>query len=41
MNVPLYVPDYPCVNKRARTVTVAYRPPPRDESPTGLSTRPA
>ena len=25
MNVPLCAPDYSCVSKRARTVTVAYR----------------
>ena len=27
MNVPLCAPDYSCVSKRARTVTVAYRQP--------------
>ena len=29
MNVPLCAPDYSCVSKRARTVTVAYRQPPK------------
>jgi hypothetical protein len=29
MNVPLRAPDYSCVSKRARTVTVAYRQPPK------------
>jgi hypothetical protein len=29
MNVPLCAPDYTCVSKRARTVTVAYRQPPK------------
>ncbi len=27
MNVPLCAPDYSCVSKRTRTVTVAYRQP--------------
>ncbi len=30
MNIPLCAPDYSCVSKRARTVTVAYRQPPKD-----------
>ncbi|ASI22517.1 IS5-like element ISAs4 family transposase [Aeromonas salmonicida] len=29
MNVPLCAPDYSCVSKRARTVKVAYRQPPK------------
>ncbi|MBV7437054.1 IS5 family transposase [Aeromonas sp. sif2416] len=29
MNVPLYAPDYSCVSKRASTVKVAYRQPPK------------
>ncbi len=29
MNVPLCAPDYSCVSKRARSVTVAYRQPPK------------
>ncbi len=29
MNVPLCAPDYSCVSKRARTVTVTYRQPPK------------
>ncbi len=29
MNVPLCAPEYSCVSKRARTVTVAYRQPPK------------
>ena len=29
MNVPLCAPDYSCVSKRARTVMVAYRQPPK------------
>ena len=30
MNVPLCAPDYSCVSKRARSVTVAYRQPPKE-----------
>ncbi len=40
MNVPLCAPDYSCVSKRARSVTVAYRQPQRDALQTWLSTRP-
>ncbi len=29
INVPLCTPDYSCVSKRARSVTVAYRQPPK------------
>ncbi|MNU96205.1 hypothetical protein D3C71_862350 [compost metagenome] len=41
MNVPLCVPDYSCVSKRARAVQVAYRQPSKDASVTWLSIRPA
>ncbi|MGU5544514.1 IS5 family transposase [Aeromonas veronii] len=30
MNVPLCAPDYSCASKRARSVTVAYRQPPKE-----------
>ena len=30
MNVPLCAPDYSCVSKRALTLTVAYRQPPKE-----------
>ena len=40
MNVPLCAPDYSCVSKRARTVTVAYRQPQKDVLPIWLSTQP-